>query len=318
MADTEDKVNKAKKLIHNVIETVSTSLPLPFKSSLYADLDNHRLLPFQKARTSSSVTNSASLLLSTELYVMMRTRHARTAARLATGSTTVPRSRTSPLASSAVCVVTQAIWVATVLIGRGARAGVTKPLAVDHRPASVEKPTLTMRFVCPSCGATIRDTNANKTCSNSWQRLAVVPHLHASRLGLATLTERPSRGSEDPLEVRLPGATATKIAINMTEVIAALVAWVGRLQADLLLGPAIAANVILTAMEVTAITAANRTPVVTAVPPHPERRHGTRLRLLRLERSLTEATLVQVLTQDTRRCLLLLALEGLRLRLLTT
>jgi splicing factor 1 len=25
MADTEDKVNKAKKLIHNIIETVSTS-----------------------------------------------------------------------------------------------------------------------------------------------------------------------------------------------------------------------------------------------------------------------------------------------------
>lgn len=33
MADTEDKVNKAKKLIHNVIETVSAftaSLPPPF------------------------------------------------------------------------------------------------------------------------------------------------------------------------------------------------------------------------------------------------------------------------------------------------
>lgn len=27
MADTEDKVNKAKKLIHNVIETVSHALP---------------------------------------------------------------------------------------------------------------------------------------------------------------------------------------------------------------------------------------------------------------------------------------------------
>lgn len=47
MADTEDKVNKAKKLIHNVIETVS---PLP---TLYcrANTDTHRLLPFPRART---------------------------------------------------------------------------------------------------------------------------------------------------------------------------------------------------------------------------------------------------------------------------
>lgn len=28
MADTEEKVNRAKKLIHNVIETVSSSFPL--------------------------------------------------------------------------------------------------------------------------------------------------------------------------------------------------------------------------------------------------------------------------------------------------
>lgn len=28
MADTEEKVNKAKKLIHNVIETVSSTVPL--------------------------------------------------------------------------------------------------------------------------------------------------------------------------------------------------------------------------------------------------------------------------------------------------
>lgn len=47
MADTEDKVNKAKKLIHNVIETVS---PLP---TLYycSNTDTHRLLLFPRART---------------------------------------------------------------------------------------------------------------------------------------------------------------------------------------------------------------------------------------------------------------------------
>lgn len=31
MADTEEKVNKAKKLIHNVIETVSTLKPVTLK-----------------------------------------------------------------------------------------------------------------------------------------------------------------------------------------------------------------------------------------------------------------------------------------------
>lgn len=46
MADTEEKVNKAKKLIHNIIETVS------FPSLPYLLLLTHcRLLQFPKART---------------------------------------------------------------------------------------------------------------------------------------------------------------------------------------------------------------------------------------------------------------------------
>lgn len=47
MADTEDKVNKAKKLIHNVIETVSP-LPTP---CYCAKTNTNRLLPFPRART---------------------------------------------------------------------------------------------------------------------------------------------------------------------------------------------------------------------------------------------------------------------------
>jgi hypothetical protein len=50
MADTEEKVNKAKKLVHNVIETVSFSfLDSTFK--FYTDVIT-RLPPFLKARTS--------------------------------------------------------------------------------------------------------------------------------------------------------------------------------------------------------------------------------------------------------------------------
>jgi splicing factor 1 len=48
MADTEDKVNKAKKLIHNVIETVS---PTSLSSFWHMLTDNLRLLPFPKDRT---------------------------------------------------------------------------------------------------------------------------------------------------------------------------------------------------------------------------------------------------------------------------
>lgn len=50
MADTEDKVNKAKKLIHNVIETVSC--PAASSSTQNQRADNHRLLPSPKVRTS--------------------------------------------------------------------------------------------------------------------------------------------------------------------------------------------------------------------------------------------------------------------------
>ena len=50
MADTEDKVNKAKKLIHNVIETVRSARLGPFQRILTNDTT--RLRPSPKARTS--------------------------------------------------------------------------------------------------------------------------------------------------------------------------------------------------------------------------------------------------------------------------
>lgn len=135
--------------------------------------------------------------------------------------------------------------------------------------------------------------------------------------------ESPSRGSEDPPEVQLLGAPATKIATNMTEAIAVLVAWAVQL-ADLLLGRVIVENGILTTMEVTATTVATRTTVAMELELelelqlHLERRRGTKLLLLLPERSPTEATLVQVPTQDTQRCPPLLVLEARHHRLLTT
>lgn len=50
MADTEEKVNKAKKLIHNIIETVS--IPLQFQTNMSKLTGCFRLPRFLKARTS--------------------------------------------------------------------------------------------------------------------------------------------------------------------------------------------------------------------------------------------------------------------------
>jgi hypothetical protein len=53
MADTEDKVNKAKKLVHNIIETVRIPSLLLQGSILFPRVNPKcRLLLFPKARTS--------------------------------------------------------------------------------------------------------------------------------------------------------------------------------------------------------------------------------------------------------------------------
>lgn len=74
MADSEDKVNKAKQLINNVIETVSNALPFLFSKA------NHllRLHRFLRDKTSSSATSLENLPRSTVHFVTMRTKLART------------------------------------------------------------------------------------------------------------------------------------------------------------------------------------------------------------------------------------------------
>jgi hypothetical protein len=120
MADTEEKVNKAKKLIHNIIETVSPLVPFsqffllfPTKSSS----NHHRLHRFLKARTSSSETNFVSLQHSTVLSEMMRTKLARIADKSVTGSTIVQSSATSQPTSSVASVEMQDIWREIARIG---------------------------------------------------------------------------------------------------------------------------------------------------------------------------------------------------------
>ena len=125
MADTEDKVNKAKKAIHNVIETVST----PLISILFFHNDiltsSLRPPPFQKARTSSSDTSFVSLLHSTVLFVMMRIKLARTVVRLATANTTAHNSVILPPTSSVAFVATLDTWLAIVQSARRVPTGAT-------------------------------------------------------------------------------------------------------------------------------------------------------------------------------------------------
>jgi hypothetical protein len=127
MADTEDKVNKAKKLIHNVIETVRNERRA---SGVFQVLTAYRLRLFPKAKTSSSVTSSENLLPSTEHSVTMRTRLARTADRLVIGNMIVLRNRTTLRTSSVVSAAMPAIWLVIVLTGSVVRAGAMMVLVV--------------------------------------------------------------------------------------------------------------------------------------------------------------------------------------------
>lgn len=111
MADTEEKVNKAKELIHQVIETVRGGHLFLLRTMLISC----RLLPFPKVKTSSSATNFVSLPPSTALFVMTRIKLARTVVRLVTASTIAPTRRTSLPTSSVVSVATLVIWLETVL-----------------------------------------------------------------------------------------------------------------------------------------------------------------------------------------------------------
>lgn len=147
MADTEDKVNKAKQLIHNVIETVGVPYPVPSTSCSSSNI--LRLLRFPKARTSSSATNSESSPLSTERSETTRTRRARTAVRLVTASMIALSARTTPRASFAVSVATPGTWRVIVPTDRRVQAGATMPSvsALPARSAEEMKSTVKWRYV---------------------------------------------------------------------------------------------------------------------------------------------------------------------------
>ncbi|KAL4970084.1 putative zinc knuckle transcription factor/splicing factor MSL5/ZFM1 [Aspergillus stella-maris] len=121
MADTEEKVNKAKKLVHNVIETVSSYS----RKYLSSELNVDRLPLFPKVRTSSRGTSFVSLLRLTVLSVTMRTKLARTVVKSDTASTTVLSSATLPPTSSVVSVATPDTWLVIVLIASAAATGAT-------------------------------------------------------------------------------------------------------------------------------------------------------------------------------------------------
>jgi hypothetical protein len=126
MADTEEKVNKAKKLIHNIIETVSWPHQIP----IWLFLIPNRLHLSPKARTSSSATNYVNSLPSTVLSAMTRTRRARTAVRLVIASTTARNNEISLPISFAVSVAMLAIWLRIVQTDNVVQTGAKHP--VDH------------------------------------------------------------------------------------------------------------------------------------------------------------------------------------------
>lgn len=121
MADTEEKVEKAKKLIHNIIETVSFT---QFNGE-YHFLIHRRLLLFPKVKMSLSVTNFVSSLLLTVRSVMMRTRLVRTVAKLVTGNMTAHNNATSLPTLSVAFVVMPDIWLEIVQIDHVVLIGVT-------------------------------------------------------------------------------------------------------------------------------------------------------------------------------------------------
>lgn len=146
MADTEEKVNKAKKLVHNVIETVSSSTSSNWGH--FSDINMIiRLHQFLRAKTNSSVTNCVNSLLLTVPSVTTRTRLARTvsghlqivtfwpdshancdsfqAVKLDTVSMTALSSVTSLRTLSVVSVAMLATWLAIVQTAREAVTGAT-------------------------------------------------------------------------------------------------------------------------------------------------------------------------------------------------
>jgi hypothetical protein len=83
-----------------------------------------------RAKTNSSGTSYENWQHSTVHFVMTKTRHARTAARLDIGNTIVLRSRILPPISFAASVEMLVTWLEIVLIDKRALAGVMTVLVV--------------------------------------------------------------------------------------------------------------------------------------------------------------------------------------------
>jgi hypothetical protein len=191
MADTEDKVNKAKKLIHNVIETVSVP---PLIAMLFTN--EPRLHRFLKARTNSSVTSSENSPPSTVPSETTRTRLARTVARSVTASMTALRSRTTLPVSSVASVVTRATWLAIVPTASVVPAGVTAMVQPDLLVVSIAEMPLTV--------------NTSNSCKSLVEDL--LDPLRALRLALALRTTAARSRGNEALPVDLHhGAAVTKI-----------------------------------------------------------------------------------------------------------
>ena len=142
MADTEEKVNKAKKLIHNVIETVFPSWSELLARGLTTRLQAASIPEGQNELKRNQLRELAALngtlrddenqacqncessfpLVSSEAELSQ-------ADKSAIASTTVPSSATSPPTSSVACVATLVTWRVTVPIVRKGRTGATSVLA---------------------------------------------------------------------------------------------------------------------------------------------------------------------------------------------
>lgn len=154
MADTEEKVNKAKQLIHNVIETVCL-VPTPFHVATLLHtkprLTNFfllRRLQSPKAKTSSSVTSFENSQRSTEPFETMKTRPVKTVARLAIVNMTALSDKTLRQASSAAFVVMPATWLGIVQTASEAPIGVMmRAVALQVGSGEAMPSTVKWRYV---------------------------------------------------------------------------------------------------------------------------------------------------------------------------
>lgn len=308
MADTEDKVNKAKKLIHNVIETVSSAT---------VAFSTRRANKFQAA----SIPEGQNELKRNQLRELAalngtlrddENQACQNCGQIGHRKYDCPEKQN--YTASIICrVCGNAGHMARDCPDRqrgqnwrndGPTARPAGRIGGGEADAEYEVNSNTLYLTkTKSC--------ANLGLSNSWQSSGAEQRLHASKLDLdLTRMGTPSHGSADLQEDRHPGDRVTRIVNNMMAVMA--VEAVARVA--LLLGPVIAANGIMIVKGVMDTTVDSKTTAMEALLPLGPRL-GIKPRLLE-HSSSTEAILAATL--DTRPWVLLPALEHLLPRRLTT